>query len=59
MLLNDYVWFWLHHFLTPQHFLHLSKKLLPANVINLHMEEKQSLISFKEFKGKYPFFASE
>ena len=47
MLLNDYVWFWLHHFPTPRYFLHLSKKLLPANVINLHMEEKQSLISFK------------
>ena len=51
--------FGINHFPTPQYFLHLSKKLLPANVINLHMEEKQSLISLKEFKGKYPFFASE
>ena len=48
--LKWYVWFWLHHFPTLQYFLHLSKKLLPTNVISLHMEEKQSIYRSKSLK---------
>ena len=45
--LKRYGWFALHHFPTPQYFLHLSKKLLPAVVISLRMEEKQSMYRVK------------
>ena len=45
--LKRYGWFALHHFPTPQYFLHPSKKLLPAVVISLRMEEKQSMYRLK------------
>ena len=45
--LKRYGWFSLYHFPTPQHFLHPSKKLLPAVVISLRMEEKQSMYCLK------------
>ena len=58
--LKRYVWFSLHHFLIPQYFLHLFKKLLLAIVISSHMEEKQDqYVSSEEFKGKGTFFVCE
>ena len=50
--LKRYVCFSLHHFPIPQHFLHPSKKLLPAIRISLHMEEKQSMYRLKSLKEK-------
>ena len=45
--LKRYVQFSLHHFPTPQYFLHPSKKLLPAILISSFTEEKQSMSRLK------------
>ena len=50
--MKRYGWFSLHHFPTPQYFLHPSKKLLPAVVISLLMEEEQSMYRLKSWKEK-------
>ena len=42
-VLKRYMWFLLCCFPTQQYFFHLSKKLPPAIVISMHMEEKQSM----------------
>ena len=45
--MKRYGWLSLHHLPTPQYFLHPPKKLLPAVVISLRMEEKQSMYRLK------------
>ena len=57
--LKRYGWFSLHHLPTPQYFLHPSKKLLPAFVVSLRMQEKTINVSFEELKEKGTFFARE
>ena len=52
LALKRFAWFSLHHLPTPQYFLHASKKLLPAIVISLHIEENQSMYRLKSSKEK-------
>ena len=44
------MWFLLHNHPTLQYFLHPDKKLLPAIMISLHMDKKQSWHSLKSLK---------